>query len=363
MKVSYIIYLFHISLLCGITPILAQTDTKVDAGSWIFRKYASENQYKIDESLFKPNADHTNILQKVINSNRNVLLPNIKLNINFNGISIPNNSRIYFQPKTIMEMIPNNKGTYAVIKIYNGNNVKLYNPQLRGDRQSHTGNSGEWGMGIDIRSSQNISIVNPKITNMWGDGIYLGLINTSNINKNIIISGGIIDYSRRNGISLTSGFGITIEDIIISNTSGTPPMAGIDVEPNKDSKTITNIKINNVKTVNNSNEGILLYLSNLRYTADGQSNITISGHTDLGSKIGLRVGPISAKRASGIISVSNSSWSKNREIGVKWGDIEGSLVKLNLSNSSTNGIKLQMNNFSRSLKVDKNKLGKNVSFK
>jgi len=43
---------------------------------------------------------------------------------------------------------------------------------LRGDRYTHLGASGEWGMGLALYAGENITVLNIQAREMWG-GWYL----------------------------------------------------------------------------------------------------------------------------------------------------------------------------------------------
>src|SRR5690606_16040148 len=110
--------------------------------------------------------------------------------------------------------------------IINAENVKVNNAYLIGDKDKHLGTKGEWGMGINILSSSNVNIINPKIKKTWGDGIYIGelsLAKQKNIKKksftntNINIKEGSIDDCLRNGISIISGVNILVDGVTIQN--------------------------------------------------------------------------------------------------------------------------------------------------
>ncbi len=70
--------------------------------------------------------------------------------------------------------------------------------------------------------------------------------------KNIIIQNGFIDYARRDGISITSANNLEINSVFISNTFGTLPMAGIQIEPSLPEENIKGESIKNIYTYNNS---------------------------------------------------------------------------------------------------------------
>ncbi|MFU0502950.1 right-handed parallel beta-helix repeat-containing protein, partial [Acinetobacter baumannii] len=100
---------------------------------------------------------------------------------------------------------------------------------LIGDKYSHLNKYGEWGMGIDIRDSQNIRISNMKISKMWGDAIYLG--NNNNFsNSDIVLSNIIMNDNRRQGVSVITAKNLNANNLTIKNTSGTGPASGIAIE-------------------------------------------------------------------------------------------------------------------------------------
>jgi len=200
--------------------------------------------FKRDASI-----DYTVYLQRALNENRVVLFPNFPILVNKNGLNISSNSKLIFQQKSRLIMKPNAEKMFAILEINRKKNIQIFNPYLQGDKDSHLGIDGQWGMGVNIISSSNIQIYEPFIIDNWGDGIYLG--NRSNgDNVNVTISGGLLDNNRRNGISVISASNLYIENLLITNTFGTLPMAGIDIEPNDASSKINNINLTNVKVFN-----------------------------------------------------------------------------------------------------------------
>lgn len=313
----------------------AQEFIKVDVEDWQYERFSfPQKAYYVEESLFLVGADHTDILQEIFNQHRIIVLPKVSLNINHKGINLKDGTQLYFQRGSVLKMIPNDKEQYSLININEVENVSLYNPQLIGDRESHFGNSGEWGMGISIRSSKNINVYNSYIKNTWGDGIYIGKAgNTKRINNKILIKGGVIDFTRRNGISITSGKDIKIEAISIYNIYGAKPMEGIDIEPNKNSIAIGNITLKDIKTYNNAFAGIAVALDHLRHLDEKETIINIENHQDIGSKYGLRIGYV--RHVDGIVKVSNSNWKYN-EAPLYFSNIWVSNLKVEFLNSYKN---------------------------
>jgi hypothetical protein len=260
--------------------------------------------------------DYTIYIQKGLDENKIVRMPNFPLMINESGLKLKSGSRIIFQKESSLNMKPNSLESYSIVKLSNVNDVKIYSPFIIGERDKHTGNKGEWGMGINILSSTNIQIICPKIYNCWGDGIYVGR-GENGPSKKVKIINAEIDNCRRNGISITDGEYIEISNSKISNTNGTLPMCGIDIEPNDNNAIIDNIKILNPLTFNNSNAGISLYLNQLPGKLKKNVNIRIENHIDDSSDLGIIIDGFNERKETiqqlgGSIDIINPEWKNNR---------------------------------------------------
>lgn len=260
--------------------------------------------------------DYTTNLQEAINNNPIVCFPNFPILINNNGLSLKSNSTVIFKPKSALILSPTNQPGYAILKIANIQNVKVYYPVIIGDRDKHLGTKGEWGMGISVTSAQNIEIYSPKVSKCWGDGIYVTGTTAQN-SSNILISKPQLDYNRRNGISIISGIGINIIGGAISNTFGTDPMSGIDFEPDGGNNDINNVLVKGLVTYNNAGSGVLISLSRLPSEQAKQVNIDIDGHVDERSQNAFWLGGFydSYKNGQGLtgkINITNSKWIDNK---------------------------------------------------
>jgi hypothetical protein len=257
--------------------------------------------------------DYTTYVQRVINGNANVLMPNFPILINSSGISVLSNRIILFGPNSKLIMAPNNLTNYQILRIFNANNVRIYFPVLVGDRDQHTGTTGEWGMGISIASSSNIQIINPKVSKCWGDGIYIGQLTKNS--SDIQIYYPQVDYARRNGISIVSATNVTILNPVVSNINGTEPMAGIDMEPNQNSDSLDNITIDRPVTFN-SKRGLMIVLMGLIGKNGQQVNINVKNHIDDQSQTALHYSGYKQfynyAPIGGNINITNSTWKNNK---------------------------------------------------
>lgn len=276
MKTLGVFFLFNFLMFSSFCCSQKRSKVSIDQSSVKTQKIniITTDFFKIETALPKGyvkngSVDYTNYIQKAIDANKNVIMPNFPLMTS--GIYAQSNSQIYFQKNSALILKPTADVRYRIIGLHAVENVKIYNPRLIGDRDQHLGSEGEWGFGIDIRGSRNIQIYNINISDCWGDGIMIvKAINTirSGITKeklfeveNIKIIGGVINNVRRNGITIEGGKNLLIKDLLIANVNDTNPMVGIDIEPNDNLNILENIKISNIK-INNTNAGIDLNLGN-----------------------------------------------------------------------------------------------------
>ena len=161
--------------------------------------------------------------------------------------------------QTTLQLTANNYDFYAIINIHNISNVELSgNLTIIGDRESHTGTTGESGHGIRIVNSHNVHVSDVDIRYTWGDGVCVGGNGTMDeISKNVTIERVRTYKCSRNGLSIIEADGVVVRDCDFTYTDRTAPQYGIDVEPNLG--TATNITIENVRMLNNGIGGFALY--------------------------------------------------------------------------------------------------------
>ena len=135
---------------------------------------------------------------------------------------------------TVLKSLANGSQFAAVINIKDANDAHIYGGTIEGDRDSHTGEYGEWGHGVRITNSTNVVVEKVTSKTNWGDGFYVGKRGSSDIEtQNITFYQVNADHNRRQGISITHGKGIKVLNSVFKDTDGTDPRAGIDIEPNK----------------------------------------------------------------------------------------------------------------------------------
>ncbi|MDB5144667.1 MAG: hypothetical protein JWQ66_3380 [Mucilaginibacter sp.] len=264
------------------------------------------------------NVDYTSYLQNAINNNSNVTFPNFPILINDKGLTIPSNRTLTFLASSQLTLKPSANSNYDILKIVNQTNVTINNPVVVGDIETHLNNIGEWGNGIGIYSSNNITINGGTVSNCWGDGIYISTSNTKKPNTNINISNSTVKNNRRDGMSITSINGMVLETITASYSLGTSPMCGINFEPGSSLDELQNIVVNNPRTGYNGGNGIQINYSKLYGGSNKRTNIVINGHSDKKSKVALKAAANIAKRKgtetiSGTLDIINPFWRQNTQ--------------------------------------------------
>ncbi len=139
--------------------------------------------------------------------------------------------------------------------------VEIAGGRIVGDRDSHLGTEGEWGHGIRLSGCVGASIRNIHVSRCWGDGISAGgnMLKgaASRPGRDLLIANAICTGNRRQGLTLGSYRGARVVDSEFSDTAGTPPAAGIDIEPDVD--VARDIVIENCLVRGNRGPGIQLY--------------------------------------------------------------------------------------------------------
>ncbi|PKM53341.1 MAG: hypothetical protein CVV00_12775 [Firmicutes bacterium HGW-Firmicutes-5] len=196
----------------------------------------------------------TTAIQTALNENTTVFIPDGTYMINVDKPLLPkSNQTVTLGANAVLKALPSSNGYNAVIRISGVGNVTISGGKIIGERYGHQGNSGEWGMGIQvIQGSNNIKISNITISDCWGDGIFLG---DSPYVSDITIDNVVCDNNRRQGLSITDAKRVTVSNSIFKNTNGTLPEAGIDIEPDAN-QTSENIKIINTQCYGNKGSGL-----------------------------------------------------------------------------------------------------------
>ena len=137
-----------------------------------------------------------------------------------------------------------------------GSTLRMWKKDYQGPDYKH----GEWRYALRIFHCENVLVEGLNIVESGGDGIGV-------TGKNITIRKCVCDRNHRQGISVFSAENLLIEDTILSNTDGTAPMAGIDIEPDHKTERLVNVVVRNCIASGNTGNGFEMYLNQLDDTS------------------------------------------------------------------------------------------------
>ncbi|MDB5144692.1 MAG: right-handed parallel beta-helix repeat-containing protein [Mucilaginibacter sp.] len=296
-------------------------DSTISQSSKLSVESVPAGSYDVTKSLPKGyvktgTVDYTAYIQSAINSNTNLTFPAFPILVNDKGISIPSNRTITFLTGSQLLLKPSSNSNYNILRIDHGSNIVLNYPVIIGDSRNHKGTSGEWGQGIGIYSSSNITVNGANVSYCWGDGIYLSTSNGTVTNTNIKITNAYLKYNRRDGMSIISVNGLVLEAPYAAYSTGTSPMCGINFEPAKSTDELQNITVNNPQTGYNAGKGIQISYSNLYGGANKKTSITINNAADKRSDVAFKASAMISKRTgsetiTGTLAINNPYWRLN----------------------------------------------------
>jgi hypothetical protein len=234
------------------------------------------------------------------------------------AISIPADFNLKMTDNTHLRVQPNNAKRVYLLAIFKADNTIVEGGVLHGDRDTHDysdGGTHEWGHVVVVKASKNVIIKNTTLMDAGGDGIAVNAFGHAfdsyyTYCENVLITGNKIIRARRNGLAITDGRNIILENnefidsgVSTSKSNGIAPMWAIDIEPVSSGGTIYEI-VEDITIRNNiekgSEEGGFII-----YTGD---RITIESNK-LENKIHYRQTSGSIIRNNTIAGVSE----KNRE--------------------------------------------------
>jgi parallel beta-helix repeat protein len=250
--------------------------------------------------------------------------------VNQRGIHPGDNSTIHLESGAVLAALPNSSQNYSVVTITTSN-VVFEGGEIRGERASHTGSGGEWGMGISVRGGQNVTVRNVLARECWGDGFYIA-DNASNITIQQVIA----DHNRRQGMSIIAASNVVVVDSTFSNTEGTLPMAGIDVEPDSGGGSAQNIRVSNCRFTGNAGPGFAFCGSFAPCVDVRLENSLISGNGQGDNESGISV----SRATRPVITDCVIEGSTSNGITFYNGSQNGTIANCQIRNNQGRGIEV-----------------------
>ena len=175
-------------------------------------------------------------------------------------------------------------GTNEVINdmfgIINGKNVTVLanGATLTMPKDDYT--EGEFRHVWSVAGVDGFKIIGGIHQGSGGDGMYFANC------RNVVVENVLCNNNRRQGLSIIGVNGCRIENSVFTNTTGTPPAAGIDIEPNNVGDTLQNILIKNCRFTLNDGNGFFNALAH--YTGGPEISIDFEDNYLSGNRRALQ---------------------------------------------------------------------------
>ena len=177
----------------------------------------------------------------------------------------------------------------------------------------------EWRAALKIwKGCRNILVENLRLLQSGGDGI--GVTGTD-----ITIRNCVCDGNHRQGMSVFSAENLLVENCVFSNTSGTAPQAGVDLEPNHSYQKLKNIVFRNCVSYDNTGAGFLTCL--IQQTGESAPvDITFENCRAWGNRQDAYVAfrtAVGIRQVTGLVRYANCAFGPSNEAAVRLHSIPG----------------------------------------
>lgn len=216
--------------------------------------------------------DATTALQGAIDSGApRVLVEDLGAPWVVTPILLASNQEVVFEKGVVVEAKPGafkGKGeSLFTARLRENVTLSGYGATLRMRKADYQGpeyEPAEWRHALNLLSCRKVQVLGLALVESGGDGIYLGVGQRGVPCTDILIRDVLCDRNHRQGISVISAENVVMENCVLRGTSGTPPMSGIDFEPNEPGERIANCVMRNCTVADNAGDGFALYLSPLK---------------------------------------------------------------------------------------------------
>lgn len=244
------------------------------------------------------------------------------------------NSTIVFDPAATLQAKAGYGANDRLLNIYAVSNVTIHGNHANIVMNKAEYTTGEQRHGVIIRTSSNVTINDLHVSDTGGDGFYIGSTDSASASTNISLNNCFSDNARRNGLSIVSGDGVYINGGEYSNTNGTSPEFGIDIEANGSGESLKNINIIGVRTANNALGGIQIVLGDYGLTTKNDVSINIDNcysYMD-GAYGGIRFANAPTYKLSGSVNITNQTIENPYAYGMQFIRLNNLMPFINIDN-------------------------------
>ena len=282
--------------------------------------------------------DATDALQSAIDSGaRRLIVPNMRSDWVVRPIKLASNQEIIFERGTVISA---KRGEYrgggdSLFTAQDVENLSIrgYGATFRMWKQDYINGlvleqldwhrwygqypKAEWRMTLSIRGSKNVDVFGLTLKDSGGDGIYVDGGKERRYSENVHLRDIICNNHYRQGISVISAENLSVENCEFSNTWGTPPASGVDIEPDLADQRVKNVVFSGCRFIDNVGDGIEVFLA---HTSNETEDVTLRFEDCYVSSqhgTGIRVTKISDNGPGGSIEFENCTVDTTVGYGIK----------------------------------------------
>ncbi len=210
--------------------------------------------------------DSTDYILQALNSGAStVIIPNVGRDWVIRPVSLPrDNQEIVFEEGVVVsakrgEFLDPAESLFSIRRPRKNIVLRGYGATLKMWKEDYVSEPYQPGAHrhlINVHRAENVQILGLALKNSGGDGIYIRA-------RDILVKDVVADGNLRQGISVTCGENILIENTILRNTAGSEPQSGIDLEPNMHTDKMVNVVIRNTVAEENAGRGFIVSLGPL----------------------------------------------------------------------------------------------------
>lgn len=166
--------------------------------------------------------------------------------------SLPANTKIWAYGATVKATSAGSSDRVVVCS--DVSNILILGLTIDGNKAAFGGTT-EQRHGFHLVGASNVKLMDVNASSCKGDGLYTGR-GTSAGCSNVIVERGVFNANHRNAFSVVDITGGRFTDCDFTNTDGTTPEDGVDIEPNVTANTITDLVFTRCRINGNSGDGV-----------------------------------------------------------------------------------------------------------
>ena len=196
----------------------------------------------------------------------------------------------------------------------------------------------EWRTPLSFYGCSNVKVYGLALCDSGGDGIYIAGGKGAKYCRDVYLRDVVCDNNYRQGISIISVDGLLVENGTFSNTWGTPPSSGVDIEPDTPDEVIKNVIFRNCNFTDNHGDGIEIFLANLK-PESGEVSILFENCRVTSSRgSGIRVTKVGDGGPDGLIEFRNCTVENTEGFGLKVQDKSADRARVRFVNCSMRNV-------------------------